>query len=515
MLGFPVPYQDELIYSLVARAGVHSGSISPKQLLDDVYANRKIIATVDLSSHLTEISNQYPLSLNITVSSLIYQHTLFPIYAPFIDEIKRQAAMNWMASQSKGLIHLTLGVASSLIKQPKLLRYCPKCFEEQLAQKGERYWQRIWQVPGATWCCKHSIPLYEFAIQPHHEHRHEFHAADCTPDDEQLQSPRRESLRISNIVEQLLLVKPQKSPNAFQWSCYYRDLVALAGCVRGTKVKHDEVKERIYSMWSTDWLSDIRLSLTDRDTCWARTILRKHRKSFSFIQHIIIQSSLLDKDVTPSEVLTNVKLYPQTQRIIQSVILPKQINKDKRANWLMLLKEYGCKQARLLHLAQSLYMWLYRNDYDWLMRVNKRYQRPIVYEDKRVDWRKRDRLLVRRLSHLLNEYEKDDFSPRLSSTFFLSKLNIGAMPARKFKKLPLTKRFLTKYSESVAEYQIRRLSNEYVSLYLQHIKIERWRLLRGSGLSEQRLTPLSQCFLTGITEGIWATTDLNTSHKMR
>lgn len=89
------------------------------------------------------------------------------------------------------------------------------------------------------------------------------------------------------------------------------------------------------------------------------------------------------------------------------------------------------------------------------------------------------------------------------------------MPARKFKKLPLTKRFLTKYSESVAEYQIRRLSNEYVSLYLQHIKIERWRLLRGSGLSEQRLTPLSQCFLTGITEGIWATTDLNTSHKMR
>ncbi len=84
MLGFPIPHPEELVYSLVARAGVHSGILSPKQLLDDVYANRKIIATVDLSSHLTEISNQYPLSLNITVSSLIYQHTLFPIYAPFI-----------------------------------------------------------------------------------------------------------------------------------------------------------------------------------------------------------------------------------------------------------------------------------------------------------------------------------------------------------------------------------------------------------------------------------------------
>lgn len=515
MLGFPIPYPEELVYSLVARAGVHSGILSPKQLLDDVYADRKIIATIDLPSHLTEISNQYPFSLNITVASLIYQHTLFPIYAPFIDERKRQTAMLWMANQSKGLLHLVLGVASSLIKQPKLLRYCPRCFEEQLAQQGERYWQRGWQVPGATWCCKHSIPLYEFAIQPHHEHRHDFHAADRTPDDKPLQSSRRESLRISNIVEQLLLVEPQQSPNAYQWSCYYRDLAVLAGCVRGSNVKHGEVREHIYSLWSRDWLSDIHLSLTERETCWARTILRKHRKSFSFIQHIIIQSSLLDKDATPSDVLSIVKLYPQAKRILQPVVLPKKINKEKRASWLMLLKEYGCKQARSLHVAQGLYMWLYRNDYEWLMRVNKRYQRPIVYEDKRVDWRKRDRLLVRRLSHLFSEYEKDDFSPRRSSTFFLSKLHIGAMAASKFKKLPLTKIFLTKYSESIAEYQIRRLSNEYVSLYLQHIKIERWRLLRGSGLNEQRLTPLARCFLTGITEGIWVTTDLNTSQKMR
>ncbi|MBF4365897.1 transposase, partial [Vibrio anguillarum] len=72
--------------------------------------------------------------------------------------------------------------------------------------------------------------------------------------------------------------------------------------------------------------------------------------------------------------------------------------------------------------------------------------------------------------------------------FLLSKLKIGAMPERKFRYLPLTKQFLVKYSESVAQYQIRRLGNQYISLYLQNIQIERWRLLRGSGLSEERLT---------------------------
>lgn len=148
MLGFPVPYPNELIYSLVARAGVHSGAISPKQLLDEVYGDRKVIATVDLPSHLAQISRQYPSVLNITTASLIYQHTLFPIYAPFIEERKRQAGMRWMANKSKGIMHLAFGIAASIVKQPKLLRYCPQCFGEQLAQYGERYWMRAWQVPG-------------------------------------------------------------------------------------------------------------------------------------------------------------------------------------------------------------------------------------------------------------------------------------------------------------------------------------------------------------------------------
>jgi hypothetical protein len=514
MLGFPVPYPNELIYSLVARAGVHSGTISPKQLLDEVYGDRKVTATVDLPSHLAQISGQYPSVLNITTASLIYQHTLFPIYAPFIEEGKRQAGMRWMANQSKGLIHLVFGIAASIVKQPKLLRYCPQCFEEQLAQYGERYWMRAWQVPGATWCQKHSTPLFEFSIQPRYEHRHEFYAADTTLDDRPIRHHKRESLRISHVVEQLLQVEPQISPTFYQWSCYYHDLVVLAGCNRGSNVKHDEVRDRIHSFWSRNWLANNQLTLAKRDTCWARTILRKHRKSFSFMQHLIIQSSLLDRDISPSDILANVKRYPKKQRNVHSVVLPKQINRDKRTQWLMLLKEYGCKHARL-HGSQALYMWLYRHDYEWLMKINRRYEHPIIYEDRRVDWPKRDRSLVRRLCQLRQECEQDDYSPRMTSTFLLSKLKLGAMPERKFRYLPLTKQFLAKYSESVDQYQIRRLGNQYISLYLQNIQIERWRLLRGSGLSEERLTPLARCFLTGITEGIWAITDLSTSQKMR
>jgi hypothetical protein len=48
MLNFPLPYQNELIYSTVARAGIRLALSSPKQLLDEIFQNRKVIATVDL-----------------------------------------------------------------------------------------------------------------------------------------------------------------------------------------------------------------------------------------------------------------------------------------------------------------------------------------------------------------------------------------------------------------------------------------------------------------------------------
>lgn len=49
---FPVPYPDELIYSLVARAGIRSAITSSKQLLSEVFGDRKVIATIDLPSHV-------------------------------------------------------------------------------------------------------------------------------------------------------------------------------------------------------------------------------------------------------------------------------------------------------------------------------------------------------------------------------------------------------------------------------------------------------------------------------
>ncbi|MDP4490039.1 TniQ family protein [Pseudoalteromonas piscicida] len=56
MACLPVPYPDELLYSVIARYGVHAGITSPKQLLDEVFQNRQIIASVTFQGHLSSLS---------------------------------------------------------------------------------------------------------------------------------------------------------------------------------------------------------------------------------------------------------------------------------------------------------------------------------------------------------------------------------------------------------------------------------------------------------------------------
>ena len=116
MRNFPVPYPDELVYSMVARAGIYHGITSPKQLLDEVFENRKVIATLDLPCHLQSISSLFQNTGRYSVEELVYQHTLFPLYAPFVTESHKSRALQMMAGRSQGAVHLMLGVAASRIQ---------------------------------------------------------------------------------------------------------------------------------------------------------------------------------------------------------------------------------------------------------------------------------------------------------------------------------------------------------------------------------------------------------------
>ncbi|WP_050581976.1 TniQ family protein [Pseudoalteromonas sp. TB64] len=169
MHNFPIPHHNELIYSTVARAGVRFGITSPKRLLDEVFDNRTVIATIDIPSNLSCISNQLKNTGKYSVEELIYQHTMFPLYALFTNEETRLKIINKMKGNTKGIAHLSLGITASKIKIPKSFYFCPKCAEEQLLY-GETYWSREWYLPELPCPKHHTLNILDSSPQDSRHH---------------------------------------------------------------------------------------------------------------------------------------------------------------------------------------------------------------------------------------------------------------------------------------------------------------------------------------------------------
>ncbi|MDX8158771.1 MULTISPECIES: TnsD family Tn7-like transposition protein [Acinetobacter] len=495
MLNFPMPYQHELIYSTVARAGTRLALDSPKQLLDEVFENRKVIATVDLPCHLNAIMHQFS-NHQFTVEDIAYQHTLFPIYALFVPEKRRQQCLKWMADISQGSIHLALGVNASRIPPIHKLRYCPQCLAEQLEKYGEYYWFRLWQIQGA--CCPQHGQLIDSDLDLRSLHRHDFlvPSHQSCPKIEQAIASSDDIFITSKLLE-LLTLPPSESPSYEQWTMFYYELARQNDCSRGQRqIFHECILERITIRWSKKFLEQYCLADLTSETSWLHNIFRKHRKSFSYLEHIVTIEALINREWSFAEILQQVRSFRKINQNNHIDVHNNHITDltiKNRENWLNLIRQNGVKPARLLNAA--LYAWLYRNDKNWLLDTNQVFHQKYIPQGTKVDWHSRDLGFVKQLIKLNNDLLWDLDSPRRSAKWWMKQILHSSTIEKNLSLLPLTELFLRKYNESIGFYQIRRISRALIKLQLEHQNNHRWRVLRLSGLSEERLTEEASSFL--------------------
>ena len=461
MLNFPVPYANELIYSLVARAGAHMGFTSPKQLLEEVFGNRHVIATVDLPNHLENLLRLFPDRLGFNVEKLAYEHTLFPLYAPFTTELHRKQCLEKMASNSQGTIHLILGVAASRVKQSRYLRYCPRCLQQQLKEKGEYYWLRQWQIAGADCCLEHGH-LIEANIERHAYHRHQFFLASPSVCPMLPQKPGNPSaIKVAQQVYRLLQLCTNCAASFAQWSAYYRQLAGTGDCLAGHNIRHEAVRERVLGRWPAFWLKSHGLPISDTESNWLYSIFRKHRKSFSYLEHIVVLDAFLPDTWWIDEVLAEVSSIrtslnmPLTELPISDESVTEQ-QANTRAQWLSLIRQKSVKQARSENGA--LYTKLYRYDRGWLLSTNRQFYLTMARKNRRVNWRQRDLVTCRELIKIRNTYKSLFDSPRWSRKWYLSKLGKSTIVEKNIHKMPLTDLFFKRFCEDISNYQIRRMT---------------------------------------------------------
>ena len=80
--------------------------------------------------------------------------------------------------------------------------------------------------------------------------------------------------------------------------------------------------------------------------------------------------------------------------------------------------------------------------------------------------------------------------PRLSKKWYINQLPTPSSIEKKLAKLPLTNAFITRYAETITEYQVRRIAKVTIENDVMNIPL--WVLLRKSGLSKERMTKITK-----------------------
>ena len=154
----PVPYPDELLYSIIARHLIHVGASKSRGLISHLFGRNKC-AQVDLPSSLSVVSERTWPIWQMTGEDIANRLTLFPFYSRYVKPVTARQALAKLLSSDGRSVHANLGIAFFSVKQPKYLRFCPSCRTTDMDTLGETYWRRSHQLPGVLACTEHGDRL--------------------------------------------------------------------------------------------------------------------------------------------------------------------------------------------------------------------------------------------------------------------------------------------------------------------------------------------------------------------
>ncbi|WP_010179401.1 TnsD family Tn7-like transposition protein [Glaciecola sp. HTCC2999] len=494
---FPVPYEDELLYSVIARYAVHTGQLENRQAVSrDIFGKHTAVAIPDLPSHLQVFTERVSVVWKVDVEEIIKRHTLAPIYFPFLNTQQSAQVIQSMYSEQGGSIHTRAGIAASSVQKPECFRYCPQCYHEQKEDLGEPYWNRLNQIAGVNVCIKHSCLLRTSDLPLHSKQKHLYKSASLIGEITESQS-----LEITDIERQLvnrfeaLLTNPVLSGfTEHQWSMFYLNVAKDLNFSRGNQADHKKIREKFEADWSH--LESKIYKLDTSDNNWLICLFRKHRKSFHPLRHLMVWCSLLP-DISNDEIFRKVSKLPKTLKVPKSQkknteVVESTLLEAKRKEWLELLEKHsdlGVKQIRAASIGGALYAWLYRNDPNWLMKNKPKVTAKVEnrYEPDYLSW---DKDNIELLNTLLAEQLANPERNRLSKHFFIKKLPRSNSVEKHLADLTATDNWLNAHAESIEQYQSFRLSRAADKLKEQNLPVQRWRLLRISGIRKESLTSL-------------------------
>lgn len=159
---FPSIYEDELVYSVLARYYQKIGYVAYRDVAEDLYKNPHTRPDTEFINPLTSDAVAM-LCRKKSMEQIVLEHTMFPYYARFLPVERKQEAFSWMVEmKGKCCDIVPMRVTKGKIRY---LRYCPLCVKEHREQYGETYWIRVHQISDIRICIKHNVLLYDSSVE--------------------------------------------------------------------------------------------------------------------------------------------------------------------------------------------------------------------------------------------------------------------------------------------------------------------------------------------------------------
>lgn len=480
---FLYPYQDETFYSLVSRYQVWSGNTNAKELLRELYGKDTIIASKHLPSNFNDLMKHLPENYQISIDNLINYTTLYKYYTAFSDYEKASIIYKQMVNGEGYKIFATLGLSNNKISNNNGLKYCKKCLIEDKEKYGEAYWHREHQLAGVMICKKHKESLIEIDNKDI-KNRQEFISINHLNNKGEKILEEIDS-QIINFQEKLidnyryLLDCIYKHKNKSFYRDYYIGKLVVMGIADGKhKVNQDILHQRFIDYYGNDYLSKIGCNLTVGDNnSWLTKITRKHRTFFHPLYHLLLIDFLeidINELFNSKDNCTFNTNSKEVDNITNDIV-------SKRNKWLALIKNYPSKSTTgLREVDRRTYDYLYRKDKEWLFKnspVRKRKQGK-----KKINWEERDKEILNKAKEALVEILNPDIKPiRVTKGFIGRKIGETNLIQKYLHKLPKTKEFLEENSETVEQFQERRINWVKENFFNEEL-ISEWKIKRKAGV---------------------------------
>jgi len=162
---FPHAYDEELFASICGRFTDRMGFPREQAILIELFGNPDHTLSMAFPSGLDALCARLPCAELDTAGTYIDAHTLYPLSAAFLPPERALRLREGMRGSGVGIGgHLRRGNLARHVVEPRWLRFCPDCVEEERTRLKECYWHRGHQVAGVLVCPGHGLFLKDSAV---------------------------------------------------------------------------------------------------------------------------------------------------------------------------------------------------------------------------------------------------------------------------------------------------------------------------------------------------------------